>query len=896
MTNENIVFISLSNSVKEKIENKFNSEIEDFIEKEFPQDQDLNCFFFKYKGQRDDLIGLKTDSSDYVFLLKRVEKHGYWESYFIAIDIQKRDDIIVNANNQFLEIVSELKIPMNFNNIYAKNADKYWELAKKINNSVSLFKPYQTPSLEENQEFKKWYAYLTLLEKLIDAKDFYFEADIVYTEKKATVDISKMEDKELLAKIKKAKNQPFLYYELDRVDKTKPLHEWDEKEKRRENDFGELKQNNNGTLSFDLDSNFIKKFKSIKNEDIISKSYDINDFIVKSRQYIENTIKDTNQNIVYKNKQNTQINVANSIQNLELENDEKEKLIDVWNKLSAKNHDKDAEDINKNEVNEVLKLLPNQQDKPTFNPPQKLILRVSYFRDQFQLRTLKRGLEQIERHPLKAYLFGDKKIEKIDDDRVEELKLEYLSKVLNEKQKEAIKRSLLSQDIFMIQGPPGTGKTEVISEIAYQEAIRGKKVLITSQANMAVDNAIARLNHPSLYPVRIIRKDYEPEDGEILPIEANISSFYQDRIISNLSKELETDKSEFSQIQSDFLEELKDDERLDIEEEKNYLKKYYLENVNIYGATLFETGKHSFKDKYFDVVIVDEVSKAMPPELVLPILKAKKLILVGDHKQLPPIIKDVSLEDLASETGIALKSLDFETTVFEKLISNNPDSFVMLNTQYRMHPHIQMAINQFYKDCGGLKCGLVNPDIEKCHKLEDKIFKHKHLVWLKTKESDREQKDGTSFKNQSEINGIKKTLEFLNKAYKNSDNYPSVGVITFYGKQLGELTRIEERGFWNLPQEKRKYSNLDLRFGTVDRFQGQEKDIIIVSLVRNNKEHNIGFAKKPNRVNVAFSRAKKLLIIVGNVDNFKWGRDEKSSEMYREIFNIAKKLGSVKGL
>ena len=136
----------------------------------------------------------------------------------------------------------------------------------------------------------------------------------------------------------------------------------------------------------------------------------------------------------------------------------------------------------------------------------------------------------------------------------------------------------------------------------------------------------------------------------------------------------------------------------------------------------------------------------------------------------------------------------------------------------------------------------------------------------------------------------------MDKSYKKSTIKPSVGVITFYVKQLGELTRIEKRGFWNLEPKNRNFPNLDLRFGTVDRFQGQEKDIIIVSLVRNNKEHNVGFAKKPNRVNVAFSRAKKLLIIVGNVDNFTFGRDEKSSKMYREIFNIAKKLGTVKGI
>lgn len=969
-----LITLSLGNNVKKKIQEKFGSELEDFIEREFPQDKELQVYIFKYLRKDDCVLALKVDKSDYMLLMERSkDRHSNRDdNYMFCFDIQKRPEFIYDDSNEFISKSCEIKIPVEFNRRFYNNSTV--ELLEDIEQQFNNLKPYKVPSLNENEEFKKWYAYLTLLEKLIDAKDFYFEAEIIYTEKKAKVDISNIKDNKLLDKFKKARRTPFLYYMTEEIDTSKPLHEWDERDNRNKN-FGELKENKNNILSFDLDDEFIKKFKSKRNKDsndeIIASGYDTNDFIVNARQYMESSIKEINQNLVYTNKQKTKINTTNSINNLEIAKSKKKKLIDVWKKLSEKNHDSAANDIDKKYTNDILailkELLPSKHHSKSFNPPTKLILRVSYFRDQFQLKTLKRGLEQIQRHPLKAYLFGDKKIRKIDNDEVNNLEIEYLSKVLNEKQKEAIKKSLISENIFMIQGPPGTGKTEVISEIAYQEAIRGKKVLITSQANMAVDNALQRLNHPSLYPVRIIRKDYEPEDGDSLPVEANIGSFYQDRIISNLSKELkeeqeelaklrkfleskeyddsfihiigklkinvpshldlmdENDKEDFKrilfnsqnieileqrveelkekaffrQIQNDFLEELKDDDNQEIEEEKGYLTSNYMKNVNIWGATLFETGKYSFKDLKFDVVIVDEVSKAMPPELVLPILKAEKLILVGDHKQLPPIVKDVSLEDLAQETGISLDALDFETTVFEKLILNNPQSYVMLNKQYRMHPHIQMAINQFYvndENKSGLECGLINPDIEKCHQIQDKFFKQKHLIWLKTKTDDREQKDGTSFKNQAEINGIEKTLNFLNQSYKKVDKKPTVGVITFYGKQLGELSRLEKSGFWNLPLKKRNYPHLDLRFGTVDRFQGQEKDIIIVSLVRNNKGHNVGFAKKPHRVNVAFSRAKNLLVIVGNADNFRFGRDEKSSKQYQEIFNIANKFGTVKEL
>jgi superfamily I DNA and/or RNA helicase len=866
-----LITICLFNTVKEKIKEKFNSNVEEFIEKEFPQDKELEIFLFKYRsGKKDETIALKTPNSDFMLLIDRSE------DYMVCFDIQKRPEIIKDKNNDFIEKKCELKIPIEFDKRHYNNSTI--ELLDDIEDKFENIKTYKTPSLTENEEYKKWYIYLTLLEKLIDEKDFYFEADITYIDKNAKVDISNIDDKELIDKIKIAINESFLFYKLDEVDTTKPLHEWDEKNNRDRN-FGNLKKNKNKELTFKLDDEFIKKF----------------------------TEKSTNE---------------------------------------------------------------NKETEKSFNLPSKLILRVSYFRDQFQLKTLKRGLDQIQKHPLKSYLFGDKKIAKIDDEELENFKIRYNSKVLNDRQKEAIKKALVSNELFMIQGPPGTGKTEVISELAYQEVIRGKKVLIVSQANMAVDNAIQRLNHPSLYPIRIIRADYEPEDGDSLPVEANIDTFYQKRIIKTLEDTLDKQSSElklledflkkqtindkfieiiamlsidipnnidlkdeddkddflrivnndknleiiqnrveelselkhFQDIQKDFLEDLKNDDKQDIKEEKEYLKSNYINKVNIYGATLFETGKYSFKDKRFDVVIVDEVSKAMPPELVLPILKGDKLILVGDHKQLPPIISnELSLEDLAFESDISLDSLDFDTTVFEKLIMNNPHSYVMLNKQYRMHPHIQMVINQFYVDenkKGGLECGLKNPDKEKAHNLEDKIFKDKHLVWLKTKESDKEEKPqgGTSFINTAEIKGVDKTLEFLNREYGKLDIIPTVGVITFYGKQLRELTKLEKQAFWKLKMSERNYPNIDLRFGTVDRFQGQEKDIIIASLVRNNKEHNVGFAKKPNRVNVAFSRAKNLLIIVGNANNFIFGKNEKSAKMYGKIFNIAKKFGTVKAI
>ncbi len=918
-----IITIALVNTVKDKIKSKFNMNIEEFIEKEFPQDEELKIFIFKHKSKDKNKIGIKINDSDYILFVERSidNLRNKIDNYMFCFDIQKKPEIIIDENNDFLDIECEVKIPTEFNREYYNNSTK--SLLDAIEKKFEELKPYKTQSLEENEEYKKWFVYLTLLEKLIDAKDFYIETEISYSKNKATISVN---DNNIFEKLKKARGEDFIFYYPENVNKNKKLHEWDEDRRNsKDNFFGKLDRQfdaNKKEFTFTLSDEFKKEFTNNENSEIISSALDDLNFAMKARQFIEEKVNSTTQ-------------VKNHILKLNIKDEEKNLLVNLFSKLSNEyahysENEYTLSNEEKDNINNVLSLLGNNSSKK-FNPREKLILRVSYFRDQFQLKTLKQGLERIQNHPLKPYLFGDKKLPVINQNQIDNFEIKYLSKVLNDKQKEAIKKALISQELFMIQGPPGTGKTEVISEIAYQEAIRGKKVLIVSQANMAVDNAIQRLNHPSLYPIRIIRKDYEPEDGESLPIEQNLGTFYQNRIVKNLKDELDKNEKEFihlknlmetndenidlihdrfnelnelkyfEEIQRNFLNDLQIEEDENIyDEELGYLSSNYMHKLNIWGATLFETGKNSFKNKNFDVVIVDEVSKATPPELVLPILKGQKLILVGDHKQLPPIIKDVSLEDIAEECNISLDSLDFDTTVFEKLIQNNPDNYVMLNTQYRMHPDIQKAINQFYRDeknNEGLKCGLKNPDLEKCHQIQDKTFHKKHLVWLKTKKSDEESqhKGSSSFFNESEIKRIKTTLDFLNKSYEKIEKKPSVGVITFYGSQLSELTSLEKKGFWRLPREDRNYPHLDIRFGTVDRFQGQEKDIIIVSLVRNNKKHEVGFAKKPHRINVAFSRARNLLIIVGNPDNFRFGNNEKSAQQYDEIFNIAKKFGSVKG-
>jgi hypothetical protein len=316
------------------------------------------------------------------------------------------------------------------------------------------------------------------------------------------------------------------------------------------------------------------------------------------------------------------------------------------------------------------------------------------------------------------------------------------------------------------------------------------------------------------------------------------------------------------------------------------LKQIYIDNANVIGITCVQAGAYQFSRQYrnFDCVIVDEVSKATPPELLLPMLKGARLVLVGDHKQLPPMIGPETLADLAAELNVPQGELDhLERSLFKELFEAAPlELRVMLTEQYRMHPQIMGAINQFYGD--QLTSGLPEPDRQRAHGFNLPWLRpDNHLLWINTPAEGpfAEQKVGTTFMNTGELDVILRLVKELNAAWaaQVADGLPpkEVGLITFYGAQVRELkTRLIERAG--------TFQNLRLRVGTVDRFQGMERPIIIVSLVRNNPNGVVGFARKPERVNVAFSRAQELLVIVGSRELFtERARDGDATAIYRRV-------------
>lgn len=190
------------------------------------------------------------------------------------------------------------------------------------------------------------------------------------------------------------------------------------------------------------------------------------------------------------------------------------------------------------------------------------------------------------------------------------------------------------------------------------------------------------------------------------------------------------------------------------------LKRIYLDNANVIGITCNQASSRRFREEFndFDVVIIDEVSKCTPPELLMPSLKAKKLVLIGDYRQLPPMLNEDSIEEIAEEMGLNANDLNFfSESLFKIQYESASDSIKqMLTTQYRMHPMIMGAINQFYDNF--LECGINNPDQVRNHQFNHELITpNNHLMWIKTpcQQEFFETKLGTSFVNEMEINVIK---------------------------------------------------------------------------------------------------------------------------------------------
>lgn len=362
------------------------------------------------------------------------------------------------------------------------------------------------------------------------------------------------------------------------------------------------------------------------------------------------------------------------------------------------------------------------------------------------------------------------------------------------------------------------------------------------------------------------------------------------------------------EVQQQWLTMLQEATEYDLQEIKNL----YIQHANVIGTTCVASARKEFMDTYptFDVVIIDEVSKATPPELLLPMLKGKKVILVGDHHQLPPLIGQETMEEFLetidnSENRKELAKL-LRESLFERLFRTLPkQNKTMLGIQYRMHEAIMNTITPFYNEDGyTLQCGLDNSDEQRDHLLESThITRNDRLLWFDMPNEkpyfEERVKGGTSRFNLTELAHIRQLLVELNDATAQAiaegrmavGTKKQVGIISFYGEQVKRINRLIDQEL-HLPY-------LHCRTGSVDKFQGMEMDVILLSFVRNHDQPggDIGFAKDYRRLNVALSRAKELLMIIGSSDMFtKRPKQEATKEMFQRLYRQIEQQNGVKQL
>ena len=278
-----------------------------------------------------------------------------------------------------------------------------------------------------------------------------------------------------------------------------------------------------------------------------------------------------------------------------------------------------------------------------------------------------------------------------------------------------------------------------------------------------------------------------------------------------------------------------------------------VDQSNIVAATCLYSGGRYMPDATFDWAIIDEAGRATVPEVLIPIVKSERAILVGDERQLPPMVENVQFE----VTTDSPDDYPLDTSLFQILVEQAEEADYQhvadLRRQYRMHPAIGNLISQVFYE-GKLEQGRVaghSPVYD---------WLPKPVSWLSTSALPNrgESRRGQSFANHVEAELIVKWLEDCEERCRQRGIKPTVGVISGYQAQVEQLVRLLD------PDNHARWQSLRMEIATVDSFQGRECDVVLYSTVRSNLERRIGFLRDYRRINVALSRARDLLVIVGD--------------------------------
>lgn len=414
--------------------------------------------------------------------------------------------------------------------------------------------------------------------------------------------------------------------------------------------------------------------------------------------------------------------------------------------------------------------------------------------------------------------------------------------------RDIVDRILASDGLFCLQGPPGTGKTTIITEVVAQVLERNPRarILVCAQANDAVANAIEKILkvrgqlQREWIVVRDVRSERAREEGPWAGYDAAYSEFVG-RIQEGIG--------EFEVVADG---KLAQDEWVNcVEHRARNVGADYHGLVQVWGTTTARSTRplDGLDGEPYDLVIIDEAAKATVGEVLVPVVRALKLLFVGDQKQLPPFLEDTTTKAL-QELGISEDQAKY--SLFEHLFELVPaDHRDMLDTQFRMHPSIGDVVSQLFYD-GRVKNGPGTND----RPLPPGVFSREHRVmWVDVVGHDYKV-GNTSRANDEERQVIAHLLNHLDADARRANVRLEVAVIAAYRGQADKLQL-------DLKDADRRWKALNVKAATVDSFQGREADIVLYTLVRSGDAER-RFLADGRRFNVALSRAKSLLVMVGD--------------------------------
>ena len=422
---------------------------------------------------------------------------------------------------------------------------------------------------------------------------------------------------------------------------------------------------------------------------------------------------------------------------------------------------------------------------------------------------------------------------------------------LNESQNAAVQHILASQDVEIVHGPPGTGKTTTLVEAIRLLTEQEATVLVCAPSNTAVDLLTERLDARGLNVVRVGNISRADESIIRLTLDEQLARHPEAKNIKKVKHEAAETRRKAQRYRRSYgREEAR--ERAHLYRQAGELEGWarqletrlidqLLSGAQVITCTLVSSANKILADRKFKTVVIDEAAQALEPATWIPILKSRKVVLAGDPFQLPPTVKSRKAERMG-----------LNVTLLEKLIATQPD-VNLLTVQYRMHNAIMGFSNQWFYD-GKLRAA----DAVAEHGLD--VPRDHSVEFIDTAGAGFDEKLNREFQsryNPEEFQILTEHLYELVEQHTAAElPVPSIALISPYREQV---IRMREA-----VNEDPKLADLPIVTKTVDGFQGQERDVVYLSLVRSNAKGEIGFLKDYRRMNVAMTRARKLLVVVGD--------------------------------